>query len=171
MDTVSQTDTGLQRLADLLDHPSGHTVVMLTLAEPPDRLVARPMTLLRMDGAGTLWFLASRRTMTPLVDAGERGTPVNLGFQEPGRSVYVSVAGDARLDDDPLRKADLWTLAARPWFDGPEDPDLVLLAVRPAQVDIWDGPHGTVSRAFAMAASVVAGREIGLGHKETHHPG
>jgi general stress protein 26 len=58
----------------------------------------------------------------------------------------------------------MWTAAAKPWFpEGPEAEDLALLEVRPTHAEYWDGPSNMVSRALAMAASIAAGRPIGLG--------
>jgi hypothetical protein len=94
------------------------------------------------------------------------GAPVNLAFVDHGESDYVSVAGQAELVDDLARKQDLWTMAGRPWFKGPDDPDLTLLRVTPHHAEIWDGPDSAATRALAMAASVVAGKEVGMGHKE-----
>ena len=53
---------------------------------------------------------------------------------------------------------------------GEDDPDLTLLRITPERAEIWDGPDSQVLRMAAMAASVVAGRPIGLGDKEDVRP-
>jgi general stress protein 26 len=146
----------------------GQRVAMLTLREE-DGLNSRPMTPLEMDGEGCIWFMASRRSMHSGREPG--GEAVNLAFVAPDDGDYISIAGAVTLVDDAERKQELWTLAARPWFDGPQDPDLVLLRVQPAKAEIWDGPDSALSRLLGMAASVVAQREVGLGHKEVITPG
>lgn len=155
-----QTGDALQHLGETL---APHRVAMLTLDEDAGP-ASRPMTPLEMGGDGAIWFMASRRSLTRPLD---QSTCVNLAFVDHGRASYVSVTGRGSLVDELSRKRELWSIAGRPWFDGPDDPDLVLLRVAPLQAEIWDGPHGSLTRVLAMAASVVAGRELGLGHKET----
>jgi general stress protein 26 len=161
MKAVKQNDPALQRLADKLEP---HGVAMLTLQEPDASLTSRPMTPLEMDGEGALWMMTSRRTVERVL--GSRPRLVNLSFARPADGDYVSLSGEADLVDDAARKQALWSPMARPWFDGPQDPDLVLLRVRPRHADAWDGPDTAATRLLAMAASVVAGREIGMGSKE-----
>jgi general stress protein 26 len=118
-----------------------------------------------MDAQGTIWFLTSKKDLAPLV--GDGGSDANLAFMKPSDSRYVSVAGRARLVDDAQRKQALWSPMARAWFSGPDDPDLTLLCVEPRQAEVWQGPELAVTRLLAMAASAVAGKEIGLGDKKT----
>lgn len=153
------------RLAPLADKLDGLRVGMLTLREPTNGLCSRPMTALEMDEAGSIWFMASRKSTAPLLGSGAQ--PANLSFADGGSSDFVSISGTAAMSDDPQRKRDLWSLAARPWFDSADDPDLTLIAVSPAHVEIWDGPDNAIARVLSMAASVVAGKEVGMGEKQT----
>jgi general stress protein 26 len=164
MKTDKQSTADMQHLADVLDK---HRVAMFTLLEDDGTLSSRPMTALHLDAQGAVWFMASRKTWASQIGAGNE--PVNLAFSSDG--THVSISGHARMDDDAARKEDLWTPAGRPWFSGPDDPDLVLLAVHPVRAEVWHGPDNAVSRAIGMAASIVAGREIGLGHKDVVTPG
>lgn len=160
MKIQKQSSESLERLAARLE---GQRIGMLTLAEA-GALTSRPLTALEMDDQGAFWFFTSRRTMQPLLGG---GAPVNLAFSDEAHATYVSIVGRATLIDDAGLKSALWTAAARPWFPGGEDdPDLVLLRVTPEHAEIWDGPDSQVLRMAAMAASVVAGRPIGLGDKE-----
>jgi general stress protein 26 len=164
MKTQPQPNDDMEHLASKL---KGQRVAMLTLLESRSDLRSRPMTPLEIDEQGALWFISSRKTMGKHFD-GASGhaarVSANLAFMREGD--YISVHGHAELDDSPERKTALWTAAARPWFSGPDDPDLVLLKVVPAGAEIWDGPDNAVVRAIGMAASVLTGREIGLGHKD-----
>lgn len=164
MKIETQTSEPLTRLADAL---KGHRVAMLTLKDKDGDMHSRPMTPLHMDASGSLWFMASRRSMVPAL-GGPGAVPVttNLAFARHDESDYVSLHGTARAVDDAQRKKDLWSIVARPWFDGPDDPDLVLVEVKPVHAEVWDGPDSTAIRLLAMAASIVAGHEVGLGHKE-----
>lgn len=55
--------------------------------------------------------------------------------------------------------------------DGRRLRDLVLLKVTPQRTDIWDGPDNAVTRTLGVVASIVAGREVGLGQKNVVLPG
>jgi general stress protein 26 len=164
MHVESQVSEALRRLAQAIENDS---VAMLTLREG-DVLASRPMTPLRMDADGVLWFMTSRAALAPFVDPA--GSAVALAFCAPDDGRYVSVGGTARLVDDAQRKQALWTPMARAWFTGPDDPDLSLLTVTPVQAEVWQGPHSAVTRLLAQAASTIAGREIGLGDKQTLTP-
>lgn len=161
MKTQAQTSAEMTHLAEKL---SSHRVAMLTVWGAAGELSSRPMTPLEMDSEGAFWIMTSRKSMAAVV--GAAGAPVNLGFVDEDKSDFISVIGQASLVEDASRKAQLWTPAGRPWFDGPDDPDLTLLRIRPQRVELWDGPDSTVVRTLAMAASVIAGHEVGLGHKE-----
>ncbi len=163
MKTQPQSDPDMRHLAKKLED---HRVTMLTLHEPGAGLSSRPMTPLEMDRDGAIWMIASRETL-PL---GSEAAPVNLAFIGRDEGDYISVAGRAECVDDAARKKELWTAAARPWFDGPDDPKLVLLKVSPERAEIWDGPDSAVTRTLSMAASVIAGRPVNMGHKEVVEP-
>jgi general stress protein 26 len=163
MKIQTQTRADLARLAEIVE---GIDVAMLTTRARNDELATRPMTPVEMDEGGAIWFLTDIES--PIFE----GTgPVNLAFVDHGRSVYVSIGGEAARVDDRERVRELWSPLARPWFpDGPDTPGLTLLRVLPATADIWDAPHSKVVRVLALAASVAAGRPVGLGEREHLQP-
>lgn len=159
-ETTGDTPASLRdRLAALI---GDQRIVMLTTQLPDGQLESRPMTVLEHDAAGRFWFFCAddRTDASPHRLTG----PVNLAFSDEAHSTYVSIAGRAELLHDRSRIEALWTPMARPWFpDGPASPDLALLKVTPEHIGWWDAPDSRVVRALAMAASVAAGRPIGLG--------
>lgn len=160
---TQQTDA-LRRLAHAMD---GQRVAMLTLRDADGSLSSRPMTPLAMDASGSLWFMASRRTLHALLGDANVGVPASLAFLDHDKSDYVCVRGRARGVDDDKRKGDLWSAAARPWFSGPNDPDLLLLEMRPDRADLWDGPDNAATQLLAMTASIAVGDAVGLGSKHS----
>jgi general stress protein 26 len=146
----------LEKLGSLIED-SG--VAMMTTMDEDDRLVSRPMSPLKMDSQGVLWFF---------VDANSNKTDqldrVNLSFSDEDDSVYVSIAGHGVISDDRAQMRELWTPFMKPWFpDGVESPQLALLKVAPQTVEYWDSTHSKMVRMFAVAASVIAARPIGMG--------
>lgn len=139
---------------------------MLAVRDNAGHLTSRPMTVQSLDEHGTLWMLASRQSLQAIA-GGADGSNACLSFTDEGRALYVSVSGQLHLDGSRERKGELWSAMARPWFSGADDPDLVCLGLRPVHADVWDGPDNSVVRALALAASVVAGKPIGLGDRES----
>lgn len=166
MKILSQRTPELIRLGELIEDIP---VAMLTTpgagAGPGNgqALVSRPMAPLEMDAEGALWFFTDRRSSKV-----EHLQSINLSFADPAHGRYVSIAGHGELVDDRGRIERLWTAFAKPWFpDGPDSPELVLLKVQPHTAEVWDAPHSRMVRMFAMAASVVSGKPVGLGEHET----
>jgi general stress protein 26 len=157
-----QRSSEMQGLAERLQ---GQRTAMVTIRDNAGLLASRPLTPVEMDSQGALWFMVSRQSLATQFAAGDQ--PVNVAFSDEGKSLFVSLAGTARLVDDMSRKVALWSTMARPWFSGADDPDLTLLCVQPRNAEIWDGPDSSVMRALAMATSVAAGRPIGLGERES----
>ncbi|MCY7316666.1 MAG: pyridoxamine 5'-phosphate oxidase family protein [Rubrivivax sp.] len=151
---------------DLAHRLHSHRVAMLTLLEASSALTSRPMTPLEMDGNGAIWIMASREAMQRQMVRGRSPAPVNLAFMGHGEGDYVSIAGHAEWIDDAQRKRELWSATGRPWFDGPMDPDLVLLKVTPLRAEIWDGPDSVVTHTLATTAAAAPGRELGVGRKD-----
>lgn len=150
---------------DLAQRLKDQPVAMMSLLDAEGRMASRPLTAVQIDSQGQVWFMVSRKAMSHLFAQGAE--PVNLSFANGQDSTYVSVAGLGQLHQDLSLKVKLWSMMARPWFSGADDPDLTLLCVTPQQVDIWDGPDNGAVRALAMLASVVAAEPVGLGDHQT----
>lgn len=149
----------LERLDDLID---GERLVMLTRWTADGLLHSKPMTVLQHDAGGAFWFYI--RSEAGQGDDEVQYRHVNLAFSNPDKGRHVSLAGQGRLVRDRALIRSMWTAAAKPWFpEGPDAPDLALLEIIPTHAEYWDGPSNMVSRALAMAASIAAGKPIGLG--------
>lgn len=154
MKIETQTQPAMQKVAELI---KGTRTAMLTSTEQ-GHIHSRPMTPLQLDAQGNLWMFTSREVF--------EGVPgnVNLAFTNHDDGAYVSIEGPAELVDDRQHIHELWTVAAKPWFpEGPDSPHLILLKVAAHEVAYWDSPGSKVVRALAMAASVIAGKPVGMG--------
>lgn len=152
----------LTRLAQLLEHMK---VAMMTTVGDDGQLESRPMAPLELDADGALWFFTDARSHKV-----EHLDRVNLSFSDAERQTHVSMSGRGELVADRGRIERLWTPMARPWFpEGPQSPALTLLRVMAERVDYWNAPDSKMVRLFAMAASVVGARPVGMGQHETMH--
>ena len=160
MKTQPQATAALTRLSELIEDIS---VAMLTHLDDDGALASRPMTPLEMDAQGAIWIFTDQRSQKA-----EQLRVVNLSFADADKGTFVSLSGHAAIDTDRSRIERLWTSFAKPWFpDGPESPNLALLKFVPASAEYWDAPNSKMVRMFAMAASIVAAKPIGMGVHET----
>jgi general stress protein 26 len=156
MKIETQTTAELRQLAELLEDFS---VAMLTTQDSQGALTSRPMAPLEMDSYGVLWFFTDLNSAKV-----EQLRVANLAFVDPARSSYVSVVGHGEIDNNRENIERLWTPMARPWFaDGPESTHLALLRFVPSRAEYWDAPNSKMVRLFALVASVVAGKPVGVG--------
>jgi general stress protein 26 len=160
MKTETQNTPELIQLAKLL---ADQSVAMLTTPESDGTLISRPMAALEMDAQGAIWFFTD--LFSSKVD---QLAKVNLSFADPANSCYVSMAGRSEVVVDHARNERLWTAFARPWFpDGPDSANLALLKFVPDSAEYWDAKHSKMIRMFAVAASIVAAKPIGMGDHDT----
>jgi general stress protein 26 len=122
----------LKRLRELLS--SFSTAMLITRSA--ELLHARPMELVKVDEAGTIWFLSSHDSgKVHEIDGDNR---VHVVFQKE-HSLYVSVNGVASISQDREKIAELWKEPFRVWFPGgKEDASISLIAVEPHGAEYWD---------------------------------
>lgn len=160
MKIEAQTGTHFIKLGELIDDIN---VAMLTSANANGDLESRPMAPQQMDSEGVIWFLTERHS-----EKTKHLAHVNLSFIHHGRGTYVSMAGHAQISADREHIHRLWSAFAKPWFpDGPDSPNVVLLKFTPTQAEYWDAPHSRTVRLFALAASIMSGKPVGMGENKT----
>lgn len=131
---------------------------MLTVRGADGRLYARPMTTQNgeADRGGVIWFFMSRSGQ-PVADL-TASSDVNVAYADPDSDAYVSVSGAARVVEDPVKKKELWSTAAKAWFPGGvDDPDLALVAVLVAEAEYWDVKANKAVQIFKLAKAAVTG--------------
>jgi len=141
------------------------TAMLVTHAHGGE-LRARPMSIASVGTSGDLWFATgvnSVKTDELLTDR-----RVVVVMQDAMR--FVSLTGDAELVVNRARAAELWSEAMRPWFPkGPDDPELVLVHVRPHEAEYWN--MGGVRGArflFDAVKHVVKGQRMHDDPPENH---
>lgn len=151
------------RLRELVD---GIKFAMVTTLDDAGMPRSRPLTTLDApdDGEGTLWFMIDADSAVAREVAGN--PRMNLAYAEPDDQRYLAIVAEGTVMRDPSRAKVLWTEAAKVWFSGPDDPKLVLLAVRPLEAEYWDAPSTKVGRALAFAKALATGDKSAVGeHK------
>lgn len=162
MKIIPQTSTHFIKLAELIEDID---ICMLTTTGEAGHLESRPMAPQEMDEAGVIWFLTENHSeKTKHLDH------VNLSFMRQSGGTYVSLSGHAQISTDRTHIHRLWSAFAKPWFpDGPDSPNVVLFKFTPTKAEYWDAPHSRTVRLFAMAASAISGKPVGMGDNKTIH--
>ncbi|MGZ4676675.1 MAG: pyridoxamine 5'-phosphate oxidase family protein [Acidimicrobiia bacterium] len=155
MRTSSDTTASTRSLRDVLD---GQHVGMLTTVQE-SAIEARPMTIVDHDDH-TVWFLADRHAHWVPVGA---PIPGALAIADARHESFASVAGRLRTVEHRERIHELWSAPARAYFDGPDDPALVAVALDVDGGQWWDGPDGRVGQAIALATAVATGDSSRMG--------
>ena len=60
--------------------------------------------------------------------------------------------------NDRQKIEDLWSAAAKAWWDGPDDPAIRVLKVTPKDAQYWDSPGSIASTVKMLAAAVSSAR-------------
>src|SRR5262249_60993875 len=84
-------------------------------------------------------------------------------FADAADKVYPSTPARAEVRRDPAKAAEIWKLTDNAWWNGPDDPDVCLLRVRPITAELWDGPASRIVAAFEFVKAAISGGEPNLG--------
>lgn len=132
-----------------------HTALLVTVGEG-GALDARPMGCLQKEFDGTLWFLTFRHS-SKLRQIG-KDDRVLIAYVKPDKYEYVAVSGRASVVEDQQKLNELWFEGLRVWFPkGPDDPELVMLAVDVEKADYWSDPASIVTYALAYVRTRLTG--------------
>jgi len=156
MNVKPQKTEELTQLGELIEDIS---VCMLTTIDDANAIVSKPMSPQEMCEQGAIWFLTDPNTTKV-----QHLKNINLAFSNESQGTYVSISGHGEIVHDQQRIESLWTAFARPWFpEGAESSNLALLKFVPDSAEYWDAPHSKMVRMFAMAASIIAAKPVGMG--------
>jgi general stress protein 26 len=163
--------TTLQEQAELFEKIQKVRFGMVTTCTSEGALASRPMTLQGVDGDGTMWFFTAANTQ--LGEDVSNDARVNIAFADTDGDFYLSASGSAYFVDDREKIEALWGVMAAAWFDGPTDPNLWLLRVRPERVDYWKAGAGKVLQLMAMAKAALTKTRPGkaVGEHGSFEPG
>ncbi len=130
---------------------------MLTTLEVGGDFHTRPMYTHEMEADGSLLFLTYRDS-TKVTEV-MQDNHVSLAYSDHGSDTYVAIAGKAEMTNDRQKIRDLWNDLLKAWFpNGPDDPNVMLLRVKPAKAEYWDRPGGKMVTLFEMVKSAITGQ-------------
>lgn len=93
---------------------------------------------------------------------------VSIALSDENHNFYAAIDCEAERIDDREMIRKIWSPLVGAWFpNGPEDPDVTVLALTPISAEIWDGPSSAVVIAFKLATAKILGRTPDLGVNTT----
>jgi len=125
-----------------------------------DKLRARPMSAYLDRDHNMIYFLTDARRHKD--EEISRNPGINLSFADAGSQTYVSLTGTASVANDRAKIKELFSTAAKAWWDSPDDPNIRVLKITPDDAEFWDSP-GTVISYVKMAAAAMSGSRPDLG--------
>ncbi|MEM1215351.1 MAG: pyridoxamine 5'-phosphate oxidase family protein [Bacteroidota bacterium] len=160
METSNKTNQ-LDRAASLeklRDVAHKQTAFLCTHTQPYE-ISARPMMTQQVTDEGKLLFFVGIDQDSVLQI--KRQSQVSVLYHNG--SDYLSLRGTARTYRNQEKIKELYTPVANAWFDGPNDPNLLLLEVNVEDAHYWGTENGTITTLYKMAKAAVTGEDADIG--------
>ena len=138
---------------------------MLTTIDEAGKLVSRPLSTRAIDFDGDLWFFTDDRSEK--IAQIQRNPNVNLGYASKDQETHVSVSGTASMLRDQRRIHELWNAIDNAYFQGKDDPHLVLLKVEVESAEYWDTPGNFFTKTLSFARALATHDPSRLGENAT----
>jgi general stress protein 26 len=110
-----------------------------------------------------IWF-ATRRDSGKIAEI-RQDQQVLLGYTNSTGSEWASVSGVATLVEDRAKVKELWNAFWKNWFDGPDDPNILLIRVSPNSAEYWDSGSKAITM-IKLALAAVTGKRFDEGENE-----
>lgn len=134
------------------------------VSEAEGDLHGRPMANAKVEkDLGAIWFATQRNSGK--ISEIKKDHSVLLGYTNASGSEWASVNGLAEVVDDRAKVKELWNMFWKNWFEGPDDPNILLIKVKPVSAEYWDsGSRAVAMIKFTLAA--VTGAKFDEGENE-----
>ncbi len=110
----------------------------------------------------TVWFYTSKTT--DLAAAALASPKAKLCSISNDRDFHASIDGTLSVHHDPAKIEQFWSPVVAAWFpEGKEDPDLTLLAFKPASAGLWTSTDSAVKFGWEIAKANITGQTPDVG--------
>lgn len=123
------------------------------------RQVARPMSTQQVDEEGNFIFFVKNDQDS--IEHIRNYNKVDLLYNNG--SSYLAVHGEASIYRDQHKIDQLYNPIANIWFDGKDDPSLMILEVQPTDAHYWSTAEGKIVTLYKMAKAAVSGEDAEIG--------
>lgn len=124
----------------------------------------RPMATQEIEFDGSIWFMTDKRSNK----CGEitKNNAVGLQYVVGNGVGFTSLAGNAYFSEDKEKIEQFWNVFYKAWFNGPHDPNIILIEVRITRAEIWDNKAGKIGALADMAVGALTGKQNTLDEHE-----
>ncbi|GGI84942.1 general stress protein [Polymorphobacter multimanifer] len=124
------------------------------------RIRSHPMSPQFVKGERVIWFMTETGA-SKLADL-KADSDVTLAFSNGAKGSYVSLMGRANVVVDRAKVHELWSAPLKQYFDGPDDPKIVLIGFHADDADYWDGPNAVMA-GIKMLVTAATGEPTDMG--------
>ena len=122
-------------------------------------LDCRPMSTLKVDDDGFLYFFSSARSFKN--HAIVNNDLVQLFYANPEKFEFMDLYGTATVTRDMMLIDELWNDLHLAWFpDGKDDPTLTVITVRPELGYYWDTKQGVMVSFLKILTAAATGKTM-----------
>jgi general stress protein 26 len=152
-------DAGQKRIYELI---KGAHIAMLTSVAKDGTMSSRPMAVQNTPFNGTLWHLT--RSTSEKIGEVQQDDRVTVTFAEPKESKYVSLKGQASVNQDRAKIKELWNPLYKAWFPkGEDDPEITVLRMHVSEADFWEASGSKLVMGLKYLAAAITGGTLPVG--------
>ncbi|WP_445735834.1 pyridoxamine 5'-phosphate oxidase family protein [Mariniflexile sp.] len=151
---------GVKKLKALIDGPK---VVMMATRLDKIPFSVCPMTLQQVDEQGDIWFFSSKDS-SHFEDI-TFDNRVQIIYLDDDNQIYISIFGNATHVEDDKKTDELWSPMLNNWYNGKDDPNLVLLSLNVENAYYWDSEENKLVSFFKMIGGAISDGTSGFGNK------
>ncbi len=119
---------------------------------------SRPLTVASVQTQHLLFLVDREADWLPSLD---RTGPVHATVSASGRNDWLSFNSHASLNEDRALVRELWSAAASAYFDGEDDPRIVVLDLEVIDGEYWSAAGGGPIGRLVSMVSAALGRQSG----------
>jgi general stress protein 26 len=154
---MSRQDDSIERVWDIIEKAG----ICMLVTRFAGGLRARPLEARPDRAAGLILFVTDIRS--PKEDEIEVEHAVCLVFIDAAEKAYLSITARAEVRRDHAKAAQIWKTTDNAWWNGPDDPNVGVLRVRPLTAELWDGPASKAVAAYEFVKGQLTGEPPNLG--------
>jgi len=135
-----------EKIWKILERPQTAALATISASGAP---WVRYVTI-RAESDFTLNFCTARSTRKARQVASHPDVHLTCGeLRPPDGSVFLQVAGRAEIRSDKETKARCWQEEWRRYFQGPEDPEYIMVFIHPSRIEL-NGPGSSIPEVWEI---------------------
>ena len=132
-------------------------VTAVTMGIPKLGLHMQPMAPLPAKDEGVIWFYA--KNSSELVKALGSDSNAQISLVSKDQDYYASIFGTCSISTERAVIDRFWSPMVAAWFEGKDDPELVMIAFSPSQAAVWVSSGNLLEFGWEIAkANITDGR-------------